>query len=184
VEAGEVGAGDAVTPMMEAEAAEAESVSVLVPPVESPEIESFAVEPVVAGPTVVELPAVEPPATAPLAHQPIPIVLALLPPSPSPRIPKRYLLSAALTLTTGLALAAVSIAASQGGTPKAPPPSAAQLQDEAARAVWRTAPVDSILPPTLNLLAVVFGKILTLCFCGRCDAARRTAILSASARSP
>jgi hypothetical protein len=55
-----------------------------------------------------------------------------------------------MTLTAGLAFAVVSVATSQGRTAKPVPPSATELQDEAARAAWRTAPVDAVLPPMVT----------------------------------
>jgi hypothetical protein len=77
---------------------------------------------------------------------------ALLPVPPArPRTPKRYIFSAVAVLAVGLALAATSIATSQPVSGKPVPPTAAALRDEAARAVWRAAPVDAVLPPSIDL---------------------------------
>jgi hypothetical protein len=73
----------------------------------------------------------------------------LPPPPPRLRIPKRYVLGAALTMTVGIAVAVTSVATTQGHAGKPVPPTVTALQDEAARAVWRNAPVDTVLPPSV-----------------------------------
>lgn len=71
-------------------------------------------------------------------------------PPPRARTPKRYLVGATAIFTVGVALAAASVATSQRSTAKPVPPSATELRDESARAVWRTAPVDTVLPPAID----------------------------------
>jgi hypothetical protein len=86
----------------------------------------------------------------PYAAAPL-VPLAPFPTPSRPRTPRRYLVGAVAALTVGLALAATSVAASltKSGTPV--PPTAAELRDQAARAVWRDAPVDAILPPSIDI---------------------------------
>lgn len=67
-----------------------------------------------------------------------------------PRMPRRDKVAATAALGVGIALAAANIVAASGSPAKPKPPTAAQLQDETARAAWRTMPVDSLFPPTLD----------------------------------
>jgi hypothetical protein len=73
------------------------------------------------------------------------------PASPAkPRMPRRDKFAATAALGVGIALAAASLVAASGSAAKPKPPTAAQLQDETARAAWRTMPIDVLFPPTLD----------------------------------
>jgi hypothetical protein len=70
-------------------------------------------------------------------------------PPKRPKTGVRYILGAIAIFSVGVAVAGFSVATTHA-VPTAPtPPAASQLADEGARAIWRTAPVDALFPPTV-----------------------------------
>lgn len=71
-------------------------------------------------------------------------------PSRCPRIPARYVIASLLTVSAGLTAAGLVVATSQPATPATVVLQIAHSADDAARAAWRTQPVDKIFPPTVG----------------------------------
>jgi hypothetical protein len=65
-------------------------------------------------------------------------------------MPRRDVVATTVALIVGIALATASVIVAGSPVPTPTAPTSAQLQDEAARAAWRTAPIDTLLPPTLD----------------------------------